>query len=212
MKLNLEQVKELPRATDYAGMVRGLFTKELGGIDGQRMHATIGIAGECAELIPADLLNDEINYIEESGDAFFYFQALLNMTGHTLDELRAMGRTVDGELVDYELHCLVYTAGDLLDLSKKSWVYGKPLDDARFKQAMANWFISFEENLKWNSPTSATGEPLTLDDCMAHNQFKLVTGPEARYKGGNYTDAAAIARADKPEEKNPPFINTGVSA
>jgi hypothetical protein len=194
MKLTIEETKALPRATDYAGMVRNLFTKELGGIDGQRMHATIGIAGECAELIPADLLCDEENYIEECGDAFFYFQALLNMTGYNLDELRNMGTTMNPVVQDYGLHSVVCASGELLDFSKKSWVYGKEHNADAFKQAMANWLIAFDQNLLWNAPRN-----LTLDDCMAHNQYKLVTGPKARYKCGNYSDQAAIDRADKVE-------------
>lgn len=197
MQLTIQETKALPRAVDYAGMVRGLFTKELGGIAGQRMHATIGIAGECAELIPAQLLGDEKNFIEEGGDAFFYFQALVNMTGYTLDELRNMGTTEPVDLLDWELDVVNHASGELLDLAKKCWVYGKEYDADKFKQAMANWLIAFEENLSWNSPQDENGACLTIEDCMAHNQYKLVTGPKARYKGGNYSDAAAIARADK---------------
>jgi hypothetical protein len=189
MKLNIAETKALPRATDYAGMVRGLFTKELGGIDGQRMHATIGIAGECAELISAKLLGDEVNLVEEAGDAYFYFQALMNMTGYKLYELIIMGCTLPSELYEYSLATTCYAAGELLDQSKKCWVYGKEHDAVAFKQAMANWIIIFAQFINENG--------LDLEDCMAHNQYKLVTGPNARYKGGNYTDAAAIARADK---------------
>jgi phosphoribosyl-ATP pyrophosphohydrolase len=197
--MNLAEAKALPRAQDYPGMVRGLFTKELGGADGQRMHATIGIAGECAELVPAYLLPDEDNFIEESGDALFYFQALLNMTGYDIRELEAMGSTVNQTVQDYEMHCLSYCAGELLDQAKKCWVYGREFDASKFKQAMANWIIAFEEFLRWDSPRTGDGEYLTLDDCMAHNQNKLVTGKKPRYAGGSYSDAAAIARADKAQ-------------
>lgn len=192
MELNIAGTKALPRATDYAGMVRGLFTKELGGIDGQRMHATIGISGECAELIPAHLLGNEENLVEEAGDAFFYFQALLNMTGYELTELFCMGSTIPVDLMEFELAALNYAAGELLDLSKKCWVYGKEYDSVKFKQAMADWLICFGAFINGQYD-------LSIEDCMAHNQNKLVTGEKARYKGGAYSDAAAIARADKVE-------------
>jgi phosphoribosyl-ATP pyrophosphohydrolase len=188
--MNVLETQGLPRAQQYEQMVRDLFTKELGGLPGQRMHAAIGIAGESIELFKGYMLGDEPNIVEEGGDAFFYFQALLNQTGWTIEELKALGTTMPHELHEQEGARTLIAAGDLLDVAKKTWVYEKELDAGKLKQAMANWIIAF-------IPLMEEEVGLDLEDLKAHNQYKLVTGPNARFATGKYTDQQAIARADK---------------
>lgn len=80
-------------------------------------------------------------------------------------------------------------AGELLDAIKKHWVYGKELDVGNvmeelgdilfYVQAMANEF-------GWD-----------LTDLVVENMKKL----QQRYPSGAYSDAQAIARADKVSEE-----------
>ena len=75
-------------------------------------------------------------------------------------------------------------AGEVVDAVKKHWVYGKPLDTENVLEECGDilFYVSACLNLCGYS----------LNDAMAHNVAKL----SKRYPDG-YTDAAAIARADK---------------
>lgn len=75
-------------------------------------------------------------------------------------------------------------AGEVVDAVKKHWVYGKPLDVENILEECGDilFFVSACLNLCGHS----------LNDAMEHNVAKLAK----RYPEG-YTDAAAIARADK---------------
>jgi len=196
MKLTVAETKALPRAMQYEEMIRDLFTKDLGGIDGQRMHAAIGISGESAELMKAFMLRDERNLVEEGGDAYFYVQALLNQNNWTVEDVLNARTDCEQDLVGMEGAQTIIYAGDILDIAKKSWVYGKTIDLAALKTAVGNWLHAFMSLM--DAEGGDFFEALTLEDLKAHNQYKLVTGPNARFATGKYTDAAAIARADKP--------------
>ncbi len=76
-------------------------------------------------------------------------------------------------------------AGELLDAVKKHWAYGKPLDMANVREELGD--IMFYVTAMLNI--------LELDgeEIVWQNVEKL----EARYPGVIYSDAAAIARADK---------------
>jgi NTP pyrophosphatase (non-canonical NTP hydrolase) len=75
-------------------------------------------------------------------------------------------------------------AGELLDASKKHWVYGKELDMENVKEELGDILFYLQGAL------ILTG--LTYDDIISANYEKL----EERYAGA-YSDEAAIARADK---------------
>jgi len=76
-------------------------------------------------------------------------------------------------------------AGELLDAVKKHWAYGKPLDMENVREELGD--IMFYVTAMMNV--------LDLDEeeIIWANVEKL----EARYPGITYSDAAAIARADK---------------
>jgi NTP pyrophosphatase (non-canonical NTP hydrolase) len=76
-------------------------------------------------------------------------------------------------------------AGELLDATKKNWAYGKPLDFENIMEELGDIEFYME------AFRQAVG--VTREETIAHNLKKL----SARYASGNYSDAQAIARADK---------------
>jgi NTP pyrophosphatase (non-canonical NTP hydrolase) len=74
-------------------------------------------------------------------------------------------------------------AGEVLDMVKKTWIYGKPLDRAKLVEEMGDILFYYFGLMQEHG--------LTLDEIAEANYTKLAT----RYPNG-YTDAAAIARAD----------------
>ena len=222
--MNLDEVRALPRASMYALMVKDLL-KDMGSHAATVLHAALGISGEAGETIPAVIRDDFPNMVEELGDGLFYAQGLLNMFGWTLEEmLETIASGDDQDLIDDFLQSpgagMVYYASNIIDEVKKTWAYNKEMNVPALKYSLGMYYRMLEETLsEWD---------LTFDDIEAHNQNKLVSGPNARYPSGKYSDAAAQARADKAEspnlpglpawpsspavEGNPPFIVTGNGA
>lgn len=77
-------------------------------------------------------------------------------------------------------------AGELLDASKKQWAYGKKLDMDNVLEELGDVMFYLQSALL------ITG--FTFENIIDANYVKL----QKRYKDG-YSDAAAIARADKAE-------------
>lgn len=195
--MELKEVQELPRAPMYAVMVQDLL-KDMGSPIASAIHAALGVMGEVAEMIPATIRDDFSNTVEEAGDAQFYAQGLLNIYGWALEEMLATSpaeQDLDLMLTfdDFPLAAMTYFAGGIIDELKKTWAYNKELNLEGLKYNLGMFYCFFEDLLKaWD---------LTFEDVKAHNQNKLVTGPNARYPSGKYSDAAAVARADKQEIK-----------
>lgn len=191
--MNLAEVQALPRASMYAVMVQDLL-KDMGSPIASAIHAALGVVGEVAEMIPATIRNDFDNMVEECGDTFFYFQGLLNIYGWTVEELlRTETDLKDEDLMDefedFSIAAMTYFSGNIIDELKKTWAYNKELNLQGLKYNLGMFTRFFAQNIEeWE---------LGLYDIMAHNQHKLVTGPKARYPSGKYSDAAAVARADK---------------
>jgi NTP pyrophosphatase (non-canonical NTP hydrolase) len=75
--------------------------------------------------------------------------------------------------------------GELLDLSKKVWAYGKPLDVKHMLEELGDLRFYYQALLNLLGVTD--------EQIKAHNMVKL----NERYASGTYSDAQAIARADK---------------
>lgn len=75
-------------------------------------------------------------------------------------------------------------AGEVIDATKKTWIYGKELDRENILEECGDLLFYITALL------TETG--FTIEDAMAANVAKLAK----RYPEG-YTDAAAITRADK---------------
>lgn len=90
------------------------------------------------------------------------------------------------EGIEGPLHATIGMAGEsseCLDLVKKSWVYGKPLDTIKLQEEAG-------DTLHYLMMLCIT-QGWTFEDLADNNKAKL----DKRYPQG-YTDAAAIARAD----------------
>lgn len=157
-------------------------------------HAATGICGEAIEFAFA---TGREHAAEELGDMEFYIRhawlalekwKILISTVH-LDGAGA-GEYEGGIESHSTEDALVKVGGDILDFSKKIWIYGKPPQALPLVGAL----LTFERLLR----KACSDHGLTRVAAQDANQYKLSTGPNARYPLG-YSDAAAIARADKPE-------------
>jgi hypothetical protein len=178
----------------YAVMVRRLF-KPMEGAGARMMHAAIGIAGESGEIRTAFTRK---NLEEEFGDTEFYVEAAWQELPKDLrGEVPGLERWVSpafGDIVD-ELHSL---SSEILDHAKKVWVYGGAKGN-RDKQ-ISDLLIKYEQTLV------TAYEFLGFDRNVIKydNMLKLLVGKNgvaARYQSGNYSDAEALARADKREPR-----------
>jgi NTP pyrophosphatase (non-canonical NTP hydrolase) len=75
--------------------------------------------------------------------------------------------------------------GEILDATKKVWVYGKPLDVAHLVEELGDMRFYYQAMLNMLGMTDA--------EIVAQNMKKL----RVRYADGKYSDAQANARADK---------------
>ena len=80
-------------------------------------------------------------------------------------------------------------AGELLDAIKKYVIYNKPLDLVNVVEELGDLEF-YMEGLR-------QGVDVPRQDVIEANVYKLALGPNARYKGGQYSDKAAQERQDK---------------
>lgn len=144
-------------------------------------HATTGLIGETVELLYA---TGPSNTLEELGDIEFYFTALHNLLDPPLTSPHASADSPRS--YPNLLARLLYLSNELLDLSKKVWVY---------KQAFSSLKPFFLSTL--------TDYGSELRQLYAHHQTSCEAIRELntqklrrRYPHG-YTDIAAQLRADK---------------
>ena len=156
-------------------------------------HAATGVAGETSEILDAVMAGetggalDRDNLIEELGDMEFY----LEQTRQNLGLAREV-TLPDYDMVGYDLlgiACsLAVAGGTLLDLAKKVAIYKKavaPEDFIRTLRMAEVSMAAMREHLGVSREVTLQG-----------NIDKL----SIRYKGLNYSDDAAQARADKQGE------------
>lgn len=79
-------------------------------------------------------------------------------------------------------------AGELLDITKKLWIYEKPITEE-----VCIHLIEELGDLRWYYQAALNTLGLTDEQVVAFNKSKLLK----RYPGGVYSNAAAQARADK---------------
>ena len=183
----------------YGAMVMSLFKLKDYQLSAEPLvHAAIGILGELMELASA---TDPDNFVEECGDAEFYLEAFLQQletSGISLlvrtdmniaiaDELRDWNRTFTGH--DLIIHCTL-PAVDLLDLTKKIWVYSQPLSLHITKLAQLLGVIHGRLRVLYAERS------IDRFDVLRANQRKLAK----RYPEGVYSNADAAARADKVDD------------
>lgn len=168
--------------SEYSEFVASRF-KQLDTPAASLHHATTGIIGEVVELLCAE---GREHIGEECGDLEFYLQWLT-------DALIVKGFEITNDswgtdaLLTGPLN-LLGAAACLLDLTKKAWVYNKPLEEIEADLAGGVW------NLRRNLNDFYLNMGLDCDQIRSDNMAKL----RKRYPDG-YSDAAAQARADKVE-------------
>lgn len=159
----------------YPEFVKARFLKRNIGPEGL-MHAAIGIIGEVVEWYEAKTFDHRV---EELGDIEFYLEAASQGIGPGLYNEAMVAR-----------RSLLYLAADLLDLAKKSWVYGKEIDPVLLRSLLAD--LHHELGVAYHSMAT------TREFVIQANITKLLK----RFPEG-YTDELAIARLDKTGLKGP---------
>lgn len=163
------------------------------------IHMVFGICGEVGELLDADT---PANQEEEFGDLYFYLEGLLqnqsikNVVG-SLEVLMGTAPVSSRAIILTKLadkgakHCLYFYSAELLDTIKKHVVYCKPLDADKVKFNMIGVFASLAD--------FSMEAGIVFDEAKRANMKKLLTGKNARYASGAYSDQQAQDRADKKE-------------
>lgn len=141
---------------------------ELSPVKAHLLHMAIGMYGELDEYFAEDIGSKAL---EELGDILFYVTGVESIVGTaTVTSVPDLG--IDGA---------IHTLGDKL---KKLIIYNKPISDREIREAVAN--------VKYVIERHAVDHSKSLEDLMQINMYKL----NKRYPS-NYSDQAAIARADE---------------
>jgi hypothetical protein len=167
------------------------------------LHMVIGVSGEAGELLEAavnamtsDAPIDRVNLVEELGDLEFYLEGVqANLEGQ-IEYVRCGDEPASADnpdlanddiKSDFVSAALAVTLGAslLLDVTKKNVIYNKQLDTDKVTTAI----LGIRQGMAMTR--AVTG--VTQVECIEENIIKL----RARYPGAQYSDAAAIARADK---------------
>lgn len=162
----------------YAVMVKTLF-KPLPTVGEVAHHATTGISGEVGELAEAD---SRKNLLEECGDLEFYLEALYQVIGRIQDPAAIVTFAYHLGSIIPEMHT---TASTLLDLTKKSWIYGKELPVENILYAAEQFRVLLDSLYVHIGTTREVVQGLNIDKLLV------------RYEGMVYSDEAARNRADK---------------
>lgn len=177
--------------TEHERMVADLFKKDPVPLN-MLMHAVIGLAGESGEWRAATSFK---NAQEEAGDFRFYMVAIrqrLSLRPGGIEETKEVIEspyyTPNHATVMDNIHII---SCEILDLAKKSWVYGREVKQYEIWQQLALLEINFRYQCE-----EVMGVDIVLD-VEDGNLEKLLKGDKARYKTGSYSDAQALARADK---------------
>ena len=160
------------------------------------LHIGLGIAGEALEFVEAfdSWYNSSdpavaVHLIEELGDLEFYMQAAQTFYGVTDEDTKLYETTtvnLSQPLITTAYLGILAESGNLSDLIKKEFIYGKPREIKLVLTAMYR-LRSHMLGLYYEMSTDR-GHVLQC------NALKL----ETRYAGLVYSAEAAIARADKP--------------
>lgn len=192
MNASIEELD--PRTCNYDLFVTRLMKRMPGGIVEDLLHAAIGIGGEATETLSAGMRDDTDNRLEELGDLGFYATAMANYLETTLQREIAFSHSlVSDDAASFpglgnKHRILAVAAGDLLDQVKKLWVYKREpttsaLDDLRAQLGRVAYYHH----------TMCVKYGGSVERVQEMNRSKLLR----RYEGGKYSDASALARADK---------------
>lgn len=181
--------------TNFRSMVRALakpgreLIKNWDASDAHLIHMIVGLMGETLEL---QMLDSEENLLEELGDIEFYFEGIKVLlypinNNYDLSKNEAVNLAHDqiGFYITKEVE-------DLCNLIKKITIYKKP-----YGLDMKDKIIDAITQLDQKLANVYYSVGLTRQYVLCSNMEKLMTGNNARYAAGTYSDEQANARADK---------------
>lgn len=189
-------MSEEPLPIRFRHHVDRLFVKP-GDLPGRVMHACVGIAGEAAEVL--DNLKktwiycrgfDRSNLVEECGDIMFYAEALGLQVRHACAFDSVIVPSCSDRSIEKMVSLcsdLVKHSGELLGRADMFWIGNDGIGFPHLLFCLDRVVKSLVAFMQ------VAG--VSLDECREHNIAKL----SVRYPNG-YTDAAAVARADKAGE------------
>lgn len=186
------------------------------------LHASIGLSSEIHELEFELVKGDRENLIEELGDICWYAAVALDalpsefpivdlIKEHCNIDLKptrsvALAVASGSEGLTYDLSILRMLIGEFSGHAKASAFYncrydkGNKLPISWILHQLAESMITMVDYIGRNHAGVSAGE------IMARNNWKLVSGPNARYKKGKFTAAQANERRDKQDSDERPFI------
>ena len=149
--------------------------------DCHNWHMASCLLGEAGEYHEAE---GREHRIEELGDLEFYVEGLRQ--GYGIDHEETTGYVSNENRLP-----LVVAAAMVFDAMKKQVIYRKELDRVKMLMAL-NMFEAamYSERFVLN---------VSRAEVLDANQKKLLTGKNARYASGQYSDQQAQERADKKE-------------
>lgn len=183
----------------YDQLVRQLFKPDTEKV--MALHwcsSIVGEFGEIAELLEQSNLHSNVrilNLIEELGDVEFYYQAARSHYGFSYKYIsQCLDPLKDFYAGDYLLDSgILYALGLLSDAVKREYIYNKPRDPMQVTLALSAIHNCLEAHYRFLAQHYIHKLQSLRADVLQANADKLAK----RYVNLKYSDAAAIARADK---------------
>ncbi|QDP56441.1 MAG: hypothetical protein Tp152SUR00d2C52646391_37 [Prokaryotic dsDNA virus sp.] len=157
-----------------------------------RWHMLTGLFDEFNELQAAIYNNDSKNVTEELGDFMFYLMGYAStIQGEFKDNLSYITQTL-----------LVDPINDVLGpfgVLKKHVVYAKDTPKQDQLDALRIFYNAVRTKVEMFVHKAQLLDNVDdfINEAIQANQEKLLTGTNARYSSGSYSDAQAVARKDK---------------
>lgn len=127
------------------------------------MHAAMGLCTESAELLASRVT---VNEIEEVGDVMWYVALLADALGLRLEAFFAEApKYTEGS----PLHNVVIQSAEVVDVLKRTTIYGAPLDEGRIIRSIHEIIA----NLRRISLTYSEGLYLAMDRNVAKLQKRF---------------------------------------
>jgi NTP pyrophosphatase (non-canonical NTP hydrolase) len=151
------------------------------------LHGAMGLVTEASELVEnynGVKQHDSVNVFEELGDVAWYLSIAQRELGFELDDDFFTTSLEQEVFVEYgTIYCLdlINASSNLLDYHKKMLFYGKPFDEAKYKE------LFFEVAKVLNVIIQLEG--FNIEDIHERNISKL----KARY-GEKFTSEGALNR------------------
>lgn len=146
----------------------------------QLLHSSLGLSGEIGEIASA---YDDINKIEEIGDACWYVAAGADALGHDMEDIEFDSENAENHVEDLQAYC-----STISDHVKRAIYYNAGIDDTQLMELFGRALVCL------NYYASECG--VTLHECMDRNIEKL----KIRYPT-RFTEEQALRRDTRKERE-----------